>query len=230
MLFQSIGIQLAVELYQGEAVGRGANLDTLDTPVSDAPWLHHQLAAIRKMGDPMAQIAAVRAALVRADPGPGGFYDQLGDATQRPHLDLGVGAEADPEFRHTPLMGFSYPDTRRDTAPLAWKCWAGSLYDAPLVMRYGDLDRQRPYRLRVVYSGDRRQAKIRLVANDGVEIHPFQLRAWPPAPEEFAIPAAATASGVLKLTWTQEPGQGGDGRGCQVAEVWLMPMEENRER
>ncbi len=34
-LFQSIRMQLAVERYQGEAVERGANLDTLDTPVSD---------------------------------------------------------------------------------------------------------------------------------------------------------------------------------------------------
>jgi hypothetical protein len=24
------------------------------------------------------------------------------------------------------------------------------------------------------------------------------------------------------LNWTQEPGAGGNGRGCQVAEVWLI--------
>lgn len=229
MLFQSIGMQLAVELYQGEAVGRGANLDTLDTPVSDAPWLRRQIAAIRQMPDPMAQIAALRAVLFRTDPGPGGFYDQLGDTAQRPHLELGQGEQADPAFRHTALLGFRYPDTLRDTAPLAWKRWAGSLYDAPLVMRYHDLDRRLTYRLRVVYAGDRPQAKLRLVANDMVEIHPFLPRAWPPAPQEFTIPKEATATGELKLAWTQEPGQGGDGRGCQVAEVWLQPMELNNE-
>ena len=39
---------------------------------------------------------------------------------------------------------------------------------------------------------------------------------------EFDIPAAATAGGELILTWTAEAGRGGTGRGCQVAEVFLM--------
>ena len=33
---------------------------------------------------------------------------------------------------------------------------------------------------------------------------------------------AATASGSLTLSWFAEPGLGGNGRACQVAEVWLM--------
>jgi hypothetical protein len=31
----------------------------------------------------------------------------------------------------------------------------------------------------------------------------------------------ATQTGELTLTWHGEPGRGGNGRGCQVAEVWL---------
>ena len=27
---------------------------------------------------------------------------------------------------------------------------------------------------------------------------------------------------VLTLTWSADPGRGGNGRGCQVAEVWLV--------
>ena len=41
-------------------------------------------------------------------------------------------------------------------------------------------------------------------------------------PIEFDIPREATRSGVLILAWTREPGQGGNGRGCQVSEVWLI--------
>ena len=224
MLFQSIGMQLAVERYQGEAVGRGANLDTLDTPVSDAPWMRRQILDIQKMTAPMAQIAAMQTLLFRTDPGPGGFYDQLGDVALRPHLVPGLGSVQDPAFRHSPLIGFNYPDTLRDTAPMAWKCWAGTLYEEPLTMQYHNLDRSLQYHLRVVHAGDHRQVKLRLVANDTIEIHPYMLRAWPPAPQEFAIPRAATASGELKLAWTAEPGLGGAGRGCQVAEVWLVPQ------
>lgn len=69
-LFQSIHMQLAVEDYQGEAVERGANLDTLDTPVSDVPWMRKQIAAIRAMSGEEKQVMAIRDLLKRTDPGP----------------------------------------------------------------------------------------------------------------------------------------------------------------
>ncbi len=220
-LFQSIRMQLAVERYRGEAVVRGTNLDTLDYPVSDAPWLLKQISEIRE-ADTAKQLAAIRALLRRTDPGPGGFYDDLGNVSNRPHLLPGEGAERDPEFRNTPLTGFLYPDVLGSRAPLAWKRWAESLFDAPLKMHYTGLDPKAHYRLRVVYSGDQPTKKMRLVANEQVEIHPFLQRPWPPVPQEFDIPAAATAGGELTLSWTREQGQGGSGRGCQVSEVWLM--------
>ncbi len=225
-LFQSIHMQLAVEDYQGEAVERGANLDTLDTPVSDVPWMRKQIAAIRAMSGEEKQVMAIRDLLKRTDPGPGGFYDELGNIANRPHLLLGLGSEKDPDFRHTPLIEFTYPDRFGDAAPLAWKCWAGSLYDAPIEMRYDGLDPQRAYKVRVVYGPGSVRIKLRLVANDQIEVHPYIQRAYPPAPQEFAIPQEATADGTLKLAWTREPGLGGNGRGCEVAEVWLMPVPE----
>ena len=221
-LFQSIRMQLAVDRYQGEAVVRGANLETLTYPVSDVPWLLAQIAAIRKRPNAQEQIAAIEELLRRTDPGPGGFYDELGNPANRPHLVLGLGAIEDPEFRFSALTGFSYPDRLGSQAPLAWKRWAESLYDAPLRMRYAGLDPEAQYRIRVVYSGDARRIRIRLVANGQYEIHPLLQRPWPPQPLEFDIPHAATAGGQLELAWTREPGLGGNGRGCQVSEVWLM--------
>ncbi len=176
------------------------------------------------MSDPMAQITAIRALLFRTDPGPGGFYDELGNVSNRPHLVPGPGSVKDPDFRTSPLIGFNYPDTLQDKAPMAWKRWAETLYDTPLVLHYPRLDPQGRYHLRMVYSGDAPHVKLRLVANDMLEIHPYMLRAWPPAPQDFAIPPEATSSGELKLSWTREPGLGGNGRGCQVAEVWLIQV------
>jgi hypothetical protein len=225
-LFQSIRMQLSVERYRAEAVVRGANLDTLDYPVSDAPWLLLKISEISREPDAAKQVAAIRALLARTDPGPGGFYDEVGNAANRRHLLPGEGAERDPEFRATPLTGFRYPDPFGSHAPLAWKRWAESLFDAPLKMRYTGLNTEARYRLRVVYSGDQPKRKMRLVANDHLEIHPYALRPWPPAPQEFDIPAEATAAGVLNLAWTGEPNLGGDGRGCQVSEVWLIIAAE----
>ncbi len=223
-LFQSIRMQLAVERYQGEAVERGANLDTLDTPVSDTTWMRGQILEILKMAGPMAQVAAIHALLFRTDPGPGGFYDELGNVSNRPHLVTDPGSLKDPDSRTSARINFNYPDTLQDKAPMAWKCWAETLYDTPLVLHYPRLDRQARYRLRVVYSGDAPQIKLRLMANDVLEIHPYILRSWPPSPQDFAIPQSATSSGELKLSWAREPGLGGNGRGCQVAEVWLIPI------
>lgn len=233
-LFQSIRMQLSVERYYGEAVERAANLDTLDSPVTDVMWLRRQILDIRKMDDPMAQIAAVHSLLFRTDPGPGGFYDQLGNVSNRPHLVLGPKSRKDADFRQSPQIGFLYPDVLQDKVPIAWKCWAGSLYDAPLTMQYRNLDPKMQYKVRVVYMG--RRFKIGLMANDTIQIHPYigeiapgeRHRLQLPAPQDFPIPQEATANGELKLSWTREPGLGGSGTGCNVAEVWLIPASTEK--
>ena len=85
-----------------------------------------------------------------------------------------------------------------------------------------DLDRNAQYKIRIVYAGDSPNIKIRLVANDKIEIHPLITKPNPIAPIEFEIPKQATQSGELNLSWYREAALGGNGRGCQIAEVWLI--------
>jgi len=221
-LFQSIHMQLAVERYQAEAVSRAANLDTLDAPLNDAPWLRQQFAQIRKLSAYDEQYKAILEILDRADPGPGGFYDNLGDLSQQPHLVRGLGSKRDPEFRHSALVGHGYPEWSRAPIPTAWKCWAGSMFDAPLQMQYHGLDRHAQYKVRVVYGGDAPRLKIRLDCNGRYPIHPLIEKPWPPKPLEFDIPREATKTGDLTLIWHREAGLGHNGSGCQVAEVWVI--------
>jgi hypothetical protein len=221
-LYQSIHMQLAVERYQAEAVERAANLDTLDAPLSDAPWLKKQFAEIRRLPFRLDQIRAMEAILDRTNPGPGGFYDDLGNLACQPHLVRGLGPTQDPEFRASSLVGFGYPDWSPERAPVAWKHWAEALYDAPLELRYSNLDPNAQYKVRVVYSGDSPEKKIRLVAAENTQVHPFISKPLPIRPLEFDIPLDATRKGDLTLKWFREPGLGGNGRGCQVAEVWLI--------
>jgi Glycosyl hydrolase family 67 N-terminus len=220
-LFQSIRMQLSVERYGAEAVARGANLDTLDTPLTSAPWLKEQFAEIRKL-DSAAQVKALEEILERTNPGPGGFYDDLGNLMRQPHLVRGPGGIEDPEFRVSALVGFDYPDPFKAQAPISWKRWAESLFDAPLRMRYPHVDPSATYKVRVVYSGDAPGIKIRLSCNGNRPVHPLIRKPWPPRPLEFDIPPAATSNGELTLTWTRPAGLGHNGRGCQVAEVWLI--------
>ena len=197
-LFQSIGMQLSVPRYKAIGVDRGASLDTLDVPLNNRLWLE------RRFAEASTGPAEIDSILNWTDPGPGGFYDDLGDPTRQPHLVLGsVSLEYHPHW------------------PKSWSTYAESLYDEPLQMRYTGLDRAAQYRIRVVYAGDSPGRKIRLVAGT-IEIHPLMLKPQPVRPIEFDIPRAATAQGALDLAWYREAGLGGNGRGCQVAEVWLI--------
>jgi hypothetical protein len=195
-LFQSIGMQLSVPRYKAIGVDRGATLDTLDVPLNDRLWMER---------------TPIDTILNWTDPGPGGFYDDLGDPARQPHLVRGsTSLEYHPQW------------------PRPWWTYAESFYDEPLEMRYTGLDPNAQYRIRVVYAGDSPGRKIRLVSRTGlrpvpeIEIHPLMLKPQPVHPIEFDVPKAATAQGTLDLSWYREPGLGGNGRGCEVAEVWLI--------
>jgi hypothetical protein len=217
-LFQSVRAQLSVKKYHAIGVGRGANLDTIDLPLSDAGFLRAEIAAARKLGDEEARVARLVACVHREDPGPGGFYDDLGDPRRQPRLVLGPGWEKDPGYYASPLPCISRAAIP-PAAPRAWWHHAQTHYDTPLRMRYPGLDGGAAYKVRVVY-GQSEGRKVKLTAGDGHEVHGWLAK--PLQPLEFDVPVAATAGGELTLTWAQEPGQTGAGRGCQVAEVWLI--------
>jgi hypothetical protein len=217
-LFQSIRMQLSVERYKAIDVGRGANLDTIDMPLNNRLWLQQNFADLRKLPDEPDRLKAIDGILNWTNPGPGGFYDDLGDVARQPHLLRGPGFQQDPAFLESALMGFAYRPGWRTS----WSDYAESLNETPLRMRYTGLDTNARYRVRVVYAGDSLQRKIRLSAGDTIEIHPLIDKPVPVRPMEFDVPPNAIHRGELTLTWRREPGLGGNGRGCQVAEVWLV--------
>ena len=228
-LFQSIGMQLSVEKYQAIAVDRGAALDTLDFPLNNRPWLDGRFATIRRLGSEADRLKGIREILEWTNPGPGGFYDDLGNPARQPHWVRGPGFDQDPGCLKSARAGFEEdlvvdePDEKPDGARrVSWLDHAEALYDAPLQVHYTGLDPEARYRIRVVYGGDSPKQKIRLIANEGVEIHPFLTKPFPFKPVEFDIPAEATRGRELTLSWYREPGLGGNGRGCQVSEIWLM--------
>ncbi len=217
-LFQSIHMQLSVPRYKAISVGRGATLDTVDVALNDRDWLKARFASIRKLTTEESRLRELDAILNWTNPGAGGFYDNLGDPLRRPHLVMGTPYEKDPAFLHAPQTGFDWEtDWRR-----SWCRHAGALVDEPLRMHYSSLDPAAAYKLRIVYTGDMFQAKVRLVAGESLEIHPYLLKPRDMKPLEFDLPNDATRAGTLDLTWHAEKGRGGNGRGCQVSEVWLI--------
>jgi hypothetical protein len=217
-LYQSVRMQLSVPLYKAISVGRGATLDTLDAPLNNRQWLQNRFNQIRELKTEDQRRREIHSILDWTNPGPGGFYDDLGDPRSRPHLVMGLPYEKDSASLHSPMTGFDQePGWRR-----SWCRHGAALYDEPLRLHYTGLDPAAEYKIRVVYTGDMFQAKLKLTAGESIEIHPFLTKPRTMNPLEFDVPAAATRTGVLDLSWHAEPGRGGNGRGCQVAEVWLI--------
>jgi hypothetical protein len=225
-LFQSVHMQLSVPLYRAQREVRGANLDGIDYPLNDRPWLKERFAEIRRAEQEDERLEAIDALLDWDNPGPGGFYDDLSVPSPQPRPIPGPGYAEDPTFLRSPLRHYPY---RKHMPPLrrSWRSYTGALANAPFEIRYTGLDPEARYVVRVVYSDAEGLVRIRLEARpdassgEGIEIHPFILKAAPRAPMEFEVPPEATQSGELVLRWYREPGVGHAGRGCEISEIWL---------
>jgi hypothetical protein len=222
-LFQSVRMQLSVPRYAAIDPGRGANLDLIDRPITNAAWLGRRFAEIRGIDNEGARLKAIDEILNWTNPGPGGFYDDLGDPVNRPHLDPGTGFDQDPAFFHTPRTGFG---SRRNTPwRVSWLRHAEALYGNSLKLRYTGLDPAARYKIRFTQAGDATPRATRLVANGKLEIHPMRKKDAEVKPVEFDVPAQATAGGALTLEWQPSPEESGNGRFVQVSEVWLMRVK-----
>lgn len=180
------------------------------------------------------------------DPGPGGFYDELGGLPRSTRLERGFGPAADPQYTFAPLIQFDEDYTRWPMTThgspqrIAWHRYAQTYGDHPLVLRYTNLDPGAAYNVSLVYAfaGFEAPPLSSLIAVDGSDVADYETRGqnasrailhdFMPAPSptrriSFAIPAAITRNGNLRLECHQPPGaaQNGNGRGCQIAEVWL---------
>ncbi len=221
-LFQSIRMQLSVPYYQAIAVGRGANLDLIDVPLNNRPYLLGQFVRIRALPAEKDRLAALAAILDWTNPGPGGFYDDLGNASAQPHLVSGLDYARDPDHLKSPLNAMYASRAGEAAWRQSWQTVAESRNDEPLRMRYRGLDKAAAYRVRVVYAGEDVPHDFRLTADGQHRVHDWMKKPKPVAPVEFDVPTAATADGEVTLEFERRPGIGGAGRAVQVAEVWLM--------
>jgi hypothetical protein len=219
-LFQSIHMQLSVPRYAAIDPGRGANLDLIDRPITDAAWLRARFADIRALPSEPVRFDAIDAIVNWTNPGPGGFYDDLGDPANRPHLELGEGFDKDPAFFHTVRTGFG--GRRNIPWRASWYRHAETLYGNTLKLRYTGLDPAAHYKVRFTETGDSTPRATRLVANGKYEVHAMRKKDPNVAPVEYDIPAEATAGGTLVLEWQPDPAEAGNGRFVQISEVWLI--------
>jgi hypothetical protein len=89
-------------------------------------------------------------------------------------------------------------------------------------MHYEQLDPRAHYTLRIVYVANRPARRVRLVANNAIEVHPWLQIPDLMRPVDFDVPDAAVETGSLTLRWFNEPGGGGFNSAVQIAEIFLI--------
>ena len=129
-------------------------------PLNNRVWLKRRFAEIRALEGDDAKRQAVAEILHWTDPGPGGFYDDLGNPVAQPHLVRDDSYSVDPGFLEHPTVGFrSDLNWRR-----SWCTHVDGLYQTPVTMHYDNLDPHARYKVRVVYGGESFDLEVKLTA------------------------------------------------------------------
>jgi hypothetical protein len=150
------------------------------------------------------------------DPGPGGFYDDLGDPERSPHLVYGERVDAsqwlDPD-NHPSANTIAY--TRRSEKGVTLR-YAGLDPAAQYTVRLTMVS-PRPRQLAGLGRGEGRN-KQHVVANGYYLARDVEMPAHTARQFEYDIPQHLTAEGTLEL-WLENATKGGT---TGVSEVWLI--------
>ena len=206
-------------------------LANIDVPLNNREWLKGRFTELRTKTNEEEQLEGIREILDYTNPGPGGFYDDLGRVTAQPHLVPGRSYEEDPQYFASPLMAFGCRPGDRQS----WCDYADGVWGYEVKLHYRNLDPEGRYRVRIVYAGRLRAFAYEMadrsrlgqpvtvrLTGDGTEIHPRIPKPDPVEPVEFDVPVELTRDGALTLGCTGAVGIDGPPRGCQIAEIWLM--------
>lgn len=204
-LFQSIGLQTSVAKYHASGAERGAVLDFIDNPLNNRWWLDDEFKKIRAMPSEQAKVARLEELATWENPGPGSFYDDVGNLSKSPHIVRGEGEDSDPLFW--------WWDNGKSRARLSWQV---TLW--PKAAVYEGLDPKGTYVVRTTGYG---QGLLRMdgdrvkPAIDGREMNEFK---------EFAVPASKLDDGKLVLTWDRPTDEDDLNwrRRSRLAEIWLL--------
>ncbi len=218
-LFNSIGLQTSVPKYGASGRERGAVLDFLDYPLNNRWWLEDEFARVREMSTEEEKCARLESIAGWEHPGPGSFYDSVGDVGKAPHVvrgdDLSGPLIPIYEDRHVSLPGFMWWDDGARRTRLSWISgqW-------PLALRYSGLETDAQYTVRTTGNGECfpkvNDARLEPTIY-GKEIGDIK---------EFPVPKQLYADGNITLTFdpVSEPGINWRYK-SRLSEVWLIRTE-----
>jgi hypothetical protein len=212
-LFASIRMQTSVPRHQASGTERGAVLDLVDYPLNNRWWLADEFERIRSFSTEAGRLARLEVIRTWENPGPGSFYDDVGNVGKSPRVLRGDGTAVEALERRSPNPHFQWWDSGYSRTRPAWQ----SSLRWPLGLQYHHLDPAGSYMVRLTAQGE-----VRLRINgesveptiDSRELGEFR---------EYPVPAHLLREGRLLLTfdpiderhlnWRQH---------SRLNEVWLL--------
>jgi hypothetical protein len=212
-LFKSIGYQTSVEKYGANNAQRGAVLDFVDHPLNNRWWLEDELKKVEKMPSEQEKVARLRVLAEWENPGPGSFYDDIGNVSKSDHLLRGEWINTDPGMLRNPNPDFMWWDGGLTRLRPSWV----SKMDWPIGLHYEGLDPEAQYMVRTTGNG---QCLLRV---NGSRVEPSADGRAVGEVKEFTIPKKLYRDGVIKLTFDlpHEPGVNWR-QASRLSEVWLI--------
>lgn len=212
-LFQTIGYQTSVEKYGAIAPERGAVLDFVDYPLNNRWWLEDEIAKARQMSSEEAKVAHLNMLATWENPGPGSFYDDIGNVAQCDRVITSEASNTLLEPDRPTVPDFMFWDSGKRRVRQSWM----SKMDWPEGLRYIGLDPNADYVFKTtgVSSCLPRANGIRLVPTvDGREVGEIK---------EFPVPRQAYREGYLTITFDVpfEPGINWR-QMSRLSEAWLI--------
>ena len=211
-LFHSIGLQTSVKKYFASGEERGAVLDFVDYPLNNRWWLEDQFKVIRTLESEDEKNRRLFQLATWEHPGPGSFYDDLGNIANSPHVVHCYPANG-PELKEHPTPTFWWWDQGKSRARLSWQV---TLWPAAVV--YEGIDPEAEY---VVRSTGYGQALLRI---NGESVQPTINGTRMGEFKEFPVAAKFAKNRRLVLTWDRPLNEEKLNwrRKSRLAEVWLL--------
>lgn len=213
-LFHSIGLQSSVEKYSASGAERGASLDFIDIPLNNRWWLEDEFKKVAEMAAEADKVARLREIALWEHPGPGSFYDDIGNTAKSPRIQRAEIFFSDPAEEARPEPLFWWWDEGKSRQRLSWQL----TMDWPEAAVYEGLDPDAEYRVRTCGFGQE------ILFADGVRLQPDIDGRGLGEIKEYAVPAEMVKDRKLVVTW-EHPEDEKEipwRQRSRIAEVWLI--------
>jgi len=203
-LFQSVGLQTSVPLYQASGYERGCILDFIDYPLNNRWWLEDEFEKIREMGTEAEKIRRLELIRTWSQAGPGQYYDNISSVSE----GLNVSS------RTNDAIDYAWWDNG-----LSRKRLSTQLFQFSPVLEYSGLDTESDYLIRVAGFGEA------LIRANGTRLEASLYNKELETFKEFKLPKELISEGQLKITFDRPDEAHLNWRQySKVTDLWLIPQ------